>query len=480
MNVLGRIDARGDATALLLGVGLTAAVIAATTRYGAPLAVGTVVVLALFVGSTVCFLLAPHVAVAATIPLFAAIPMVKVLAFYWAGPVKDAVTLSAALATALYVLQREGRKTLEHTDKLVLVAVGGLAFLYLLNVGGLTGESWHGEAWLHGVRLTAEPLLLLLAGLLLPYSHRTLQWAATSLVASGCVVAAYGVLQQFVGIGWLTEIGYTFGDQVDTFGSQLRSFGTLDDAFAYAVFLFLALATTIFWMRRSVLSWACGGLIAAGIVVAFVQTAAVVGSALLALWLVRAGRTAAGVILFAATLATGVALTIAAAPATESKTVQAGPSTYVTLNGRTTAWATIFEDGSKIPLGQGVGAVGRASLRANIGITSVSGTPGHSKVGETAVDSGYLAAVADVGLAGLAVLLLLLGRLVTLAGRATRLPGVVAGWLCLGYLTVLLLDALTRDSFTGFPTAYLGFLLVGTSLAVVREQDRLHRAVPAP
>ena len=69
------------------------------------------------------------------------------------------------------------------------------------------------------------------------------------------------------------------------------------------------------------------------------------------------------------------------------------------------------------------------------------------------------------------VLLLLLGRLVTLAGRATRLPGDVAGWLCLGYLTVLLLDALTRDSFTGFPTAYLGFLLVGISLAVVREQD---------
>ena len=175
-----------------------------------------------------------------------------------------------------------------------------------------------------------------------------------------------------------------------------------------------------------------------------------------------------------------MALTIAVAPATESKTVQAGPSTYVTLNGRTTAWATIFEDGSKIPLGQGVGAVGRASLRANIGITSVSGTPGHSKEGETAVDSGYLAAVADVGLAGLAVLLLLLGRLATLAGRATRLPGNVAGWLCLGYLTVLLLDALTRDSFTGFPTAYLGFLLVGTSLAVVREQERLHRAVPAP
>ena len=80
------------------------------------MAVGTVVVLALFVGSTVCFLLAPHVAVAATIPLFASIPVLKVLAVYWVGPVKDAVTLSAALAAALYVLQREGGKMLEQTD----------------------------------------------------------------------------------------------------------------------------------------------------------------------------------------------------------------------------------------------------------------------------------------------------------------------------------------------------------------------------
>lgn len=470
--MLGRLDARGDLTALLVGMALTAAAVASTTRFGTPFAAGTVVALGLFVAATVCFLTVPHIAVAATIPLFASIPAIKVLAAYWVGPAKDAVTLAAALATALYVLQRDGRRTLEQADRIVLAAIGGLGVLYVINTGGLSSGTWHGEAWLHGVRLMAEPLLLLLAGMLLPWPRRTLDWAAASLLLTGCVVATYGLFQQVLGRGRLQELGYTYGEQVETIGSALRSFGTLDDSFAYAVFLLLSLVTAIFWMRRSLLSWACGLLIAAGIVVALVQTAAVIGSALFALWLVRVRRTAAGVILFAATLAAGVALTIAAAPATESKTVQAGPSTYVTLNGRTTAWATIFEDGSKVPLGLGVGAVGRASIRAQIGVTAVSGTPEHSKEGQIAVDSGYLAAVADVGLAGLALLVLLLGRMLVLARRATRLPGEVAGWLGLGYLTVLMLDALTRDSFTGFPTAYLGFLLVGITLAVAREAEQ--------
>ena len=64
---------------------------------------------------------------------------------------------------------------------------------------------------------------------------------------------------------------------------------------------------------------------------------------------------------------------------------------------------------------------------------------------------------------------LLLGRMVTLAGRATGFPP-TGGWLCLGFLTVLMLDGPARDSFTGFPTAYMGFLLVGIALAAAREE----------
>jgi hypothetical protein len=482
VNVVGRFDARGDLTALAGGIALTTVVVLSATRYDdVSVGLSAVVALSLFVAATVCFLTVPHVAVAVTIPLFVSIPAIKIFAGYWIGPVKDAVTVSAGLATVLYVLQREGRQTVGRTDKLILAAVGGFVALYVLNVGGVTGEAWHGEGWLHGVRLMSEPLILLLAGLLLPGPRRTLSWAATSLVATGCAVAAYGLFQQVAGPGWLLDVGYSFNQHVDMLHELLRSFGTLDDAFAYAFVLFLALVTTVFWMRRRALAWACGLLIAAGIAVSFVQTAVVVASALLALWLIRSGRTAAGVMIFAAALVSGVVLAVAAAPtAVESKTVQAGPSTYLTLNGRTTVWATIFDDHTKIPLGQGVGTVGRASLRAQIGITDVSGSAGHSRRGQIAVDSGYFAAVADVGVVGLAILLLLYGRIFVLARQATRLPGDVAGWLCLGYLTVVMLDALTRDSFTGFPTAYLAFLLIGLALAVGREErDAARAAAPA-
>ncbi len=480
MNVLGRLDARGDLSTLSVGVGLTAAAVLAGGHYGTTLGLGVVVMLALFAGATACFLLAPHVAVAVTIPLFVSIPALKVFVGFWVGPVKDGVTIAAALAAVLHVLQRDGRRTLEQTDRIVLGAIAAIAVLYVLNVGGLYSDSWHGGAWLHGVRLTIEPLLLLLAGLLLPQPRNTMRWTAASLVVTGCIVAAYGLFQQYVGDHWLADRGYSYELQLRRIGDQLRSFGTLDDSFAYAAFLFFALVAVLFWMRRSWLSWACGLLIGAGIAASFVRTASAVAGALLALWLVRAGRTAAGVILLGATVAIGLAVTFAATPvtATESKTVKAGQSTYLTLNGRTSVWATIFEKESRIPFGQGVGAVGTASARAQIGVTEISGRPGE-KEGTRAVDSGYFAAVADVGIAGLAFLLLLFVRMVTLAGRATRIPGGRAGWLGLGFLTVLLLDGLARDSFTAFPTAFIGFLLVGISLAAAREEALEHPAAAA-
>jgi hypothetical protein len=38
-------------------------------------------------------------------------------------------------------------------------------------------------------------------------------------------------------------------------------------------------------------------------------------------------------------------------------------------------------------------------------------------------------------------------------------------------LTVLVLDALTRESLTGFPTAYIGMLLLGLALATWRRTN---------
>jgi O-antigen ligase len=80
------------------------------------------------------------------------------------------------------------------------------------------------------------------------------------------------------------------------------------------------------------------------------------------------------------------------------------------------------------------------------------------------VDSGYLATVADVGLVGVTVLLALFARLAVLAWRRIRF-GEPSGWLALGLITVIMLDALTRSSFTGFPTAFLGLFIIGAALA---------------
>ena len=63
----------------------------------------------------------------------------------------------------------------------------------------------------------------------------------------------------------------------------------------------------------------------------------------------------------------------------------------------------------------------------------------------------------------------------TMAWR-TAAAGLAGGWFALSLLTILLLDALTRDSFTGFPTAFLGLLLIGISLATAREEDIERRA----
>jgi uncharacterized membrane protein YhaH (DUF805 family) len=78
--------------------------------------------------------------------------------------------------------------------------------------------------------------------------------------------------------------------------------------------------------------------------------------------------------------------------------------------------------------------------------------------------------IADVGLIGLAALLGLFGRLITLATRAQK-RGLAPGWIALALLTVLLIDAVTRASFTGFPTAFLGLLLVGVALGAATADD---------
>jgi hypothetical protein len=96
-------------------------------------------------------------------------------------------------------------------DRWLLTAALLLLFLYVVNVAGK-----HNIAWVHGVRLVAEPLLLLLVGLALPNPRKTLRWAVGSLIVTACFVAGVGLLEQVVGQYRLANIGFTFNQQIRT------------------------------------------------------------------------------------------------------------------------------------------------------------------------------------------------------------------------------------------------------------------------
>jgi hypothetical protein len=415
-----------------------------------------------FVGALLLFALNPSVAVALTIPFFAVLATLKALVASELGPAKDIVVLAAVCAAVLaYRVDRR------RPDGWLVAAVGAELALYVLN---LRGE--HDVAWAHGVRLMGEPLVLLLVGLTLRDAARTLRLAVYSLVATSCVVAAYGVLQQAIGPATLVDWGYVYGREVRTIGGHLRSFGTFDEPFAFAAFLLFGLVAVTFCLRRRPLTYVCTGLILAGLAASLVRTSALTGGAVVGLWLVSRSHARVAAVALAAVAAATV-LVVMRQPADESHPV-GGVDAVLTLNGRASEWKATVGQASDWPLGRGVGETGTAAERATY--TLDPGSPDPTRPDAGVADNGYLATVADVGLVGLAVLLFMFARLVYLA-RAS-LPS-RAAWLGLGLLTVLLIDALARSSFTAFPIAWLGLLLVGVAIAAANDESR-HAAASTP
>jgi hypothetical protein len=452
---------------LLLGLGshMVALTILLSLHTSPRLALGPLVALLVISALVVSFVVAPHIAIAALIPLFAVIPAARVFVAPWAGAIKEVVISAAVVALLFVTLQRSAQRRRQPIDSWVLCGTVALLGLYVINLGGELKPENFDVAWMHGVRLVAEPLLLLLIGLGLNEPRRTMNWAVASLIVTAVGVACVGLAQQALGPFALVELGYEWDTHVRRIGDRLRSFGTLDDSFAYAALLLFGLAAVLLWMRRGPLALGAAGIISAGLVVSFVRSSVVIFVALLGLWLARKGQTLLAVLVLAASMTAAAAFLFSTTGATETRTVRAGPSLYLTLNGRTDIWGTILGKTSDLPLGQGVGVVGTAADRAQI---EIGGSLASTE--KTSVDSGYMSVVADVGLVGLAVLFVLFARVIGLARRATA-RGDDAGWLALGIVTVLLLDALTRESFTAFPTAFLSLLLIGVALAAAREES---------
>jgi hypothetical protein len=456
---------RPDLPLYLAGGALTVATAFVATESNGPLVLVALAGLAFFLATATCFTVAPHIAVALTIPLFAMLPAIKTLGIPSIGPLKDLVTLAAGVAAAVIAAQALERGT-DWIDPRVGLAIVALFGLYVVNLGGLLGGTAFEAGWMHGVRLVAEPLILLLVGFAVG-GRRTLRWAVGSLSVTAVLVALYGIYQQLIGPVALVGMGYEYDSQVRTIGGRLRSFGTLDEPFAYAAFLLFGLCAALFWHRRSRLAVLVGSAATIGLVTSTVRSAAIVSLALLGLWLARRRQVALAGFIIASAVVAAATILIVLPGATRTQTVQTSESTYLTVNGRTEAWRVVFTDPGTLPLGKGVGIVGTAAERAErserdagVGITEERDT--------TAVDSGYFAALADVGIAGLVLVLVILARLAQLAVDAAR-AGKREGWLALALLVTLSFDAITRSSFTAFPTAYLGFLLVGLALAAARE-----------
>lgn len=462
---------RADLPLLVGGAVLTIGMVVASQRAGETLSLGGLVGLTLFCLFVVGFMALPYLAVAITVPIFALIPAVKVLAVPWIGPFKDLITFAAIAAAAILIVQRAGEGHHQRGDFWVAAATSFLIGLYILNLGGAMQRD---VAWFQGVRLILEPLGLLLAGMVLGDARRTLRWACASLIATGVFVAVVGVVQQMLG-GWrLVELGYSWTLQVRTINGHLRSFGTMDEPFGYAAFLLLALTAVVFWMRRGLLAVVLGSVIVTGLAFSYVRSAVIVSLALVGLWLARTHRSTIAGFLVVLSIMLAASILIWSSSGSESRTVRTGPSLFLTINGRTEAWRVVLDDPKTWLTGKGVGEVGTAAERATYSVSRDE----RDEEDASAVDSGYFSLIADVGLGGLVIFLLLAARLMTLARDAIG-RGLVAGWLAAGWLAVLLLDAVTRDSFTGFPSAFLGMMLLGVALAAAAEERDSSRAATA-
>jgi O-Antigen ligase len=455
---------RADAALYGIGALLTIVFAYQASAHGPGESLGILLAVGFFAAATYAFLVHPPLAVALTIPVFALLPAAKVLVNSRLGPTKDAIVLAAVLAAVVAGVTRKRAGT-ARVDRWLLTAALLLLFLYVVNVAGK-----HNIAWVHGVRLVAEPLLLLLVGLALPNPRKTLRWAVGSLIVTACFVAGVGLLEQVVGQYRLANIGFTFNQQIRTIQGHLRSFGTMDEPFAYASFLSLGLAAVLFGRRRTFSSGVLGLLLLAGLTVSYVRTVVLIVFAFLALELARRRRFVVAAAL-AGTLFVSAVILIAQSQGTESRTwANPNGSAALTLNGRTSAWRTALGSPSDWPFGRGVGEVGTAAERAGYTLTLA---PGAQQKQSLAVDSGYFATVADVGFVGLLVLLALLGRIAYLA-RGYALQGADEAWLALAVLAAMLIDALTRSSFIGFPSAFLEMLVLGIALSAARETAAAH------
>jgi hypothetical protein len=397
------------------------------------------------------------------------------------GPAKDAaVVIAIAAIIASFLRRRWGLEisAASHPKPDLLLIVGVLAFLalYAINPAGD-----HGSEWATGARLVVEAFALLLVGYLGFTPVRTWQWLVAAVLIMAAVETVAGIAQQFIGVDRLVRnFGYLYGEQVrQVAGGALRSFGTLDDPFNYAALVLLGFIVAVHARLPRAVKVPVAVILAVGVVVSFDRTDIVLMILTAALWMARRrlAAPAIGVLVAAALVGAAYIGTNDALPAAQGS---GAASTLLSLNGRIDPWGTVLADPGNLLGGAGVGATGAGAARSQVnGIVST----GHSQSGVApppaltsnalstlgTLDSSYLATLSDVGLVGLLLLLFIAARMIILAARACR-TGSSAGWVALGTVGLLLLDATTRSSLTAFPFGFIGLYVFGASLAAAQAE----------
>lgn len=392
------------------------------------------------------------------------------------GLAKDALVVLLLGVTVLAIVQ--GRTSL--AARLPPLAVGlplsVLVGLYLLDLGGD-----HGAGWVFGTRLLLEPLALLVIGLATPRPDTALEHLVRAMTVFLAAQAVLAWIQQAVGPDALVfQWGYAFGSQVRLSSSgALRSPGSFEESFSLAAYAVIGacLAVTVASRRQA----AVLGISVVAILAATQVRTAVLQVAVLALVvLLRQGKVRAAAVGVVAAVAGAV---LAAGVYLVSATVPGGPvrPLLFTLNGRFDAWGVAYQDVSSLVRGNGVGAFGAGSTRAEAGL--VSAAPAYDPDRESAalfagdpsfLDSSWAQVLSDVGLAGVVALLVFVVAYGSWLSGPARRDG-AAAWLGLAVLAVSVVDWISRTTLGSYPTGFVTLYVLGLATGAALAAD--HRRV---
>lgn len=236
------------------------------------------------------------------------------------------------------------------------------AFAGLLAVGLVSAARGWGTNAVLGLRITFFEALIALVIWRCPLNRRERDAFVTIFVVMAFVTALVGLWQQVVGHEVLRSLGYEYDEAIRfTSGFRLRSFGTFNQPFPFALYLMLAvLLVTPFALAeprrlRSRLYVLALPVIAAALVLTFVR-AAYLGLAVGLLYLAfhRYKLLVYGIpfaLLAFAFLPTGTTFTEALFQ-------------RQSLQERTTGWSDRLDQLAEHPLGIGIGATGAAAEKA--------------------------------------------------------------------------------------------------------------------